>query len=210
MANDLTSKSKVKIGQKLIILPVTGVLYHVKKGDTLNGIAQSYKGKTSEIVEINNLSDEGDIFIGDILIIPGGKIPAKKTTSAPSQIPVGSSYFICPTTSCRISQGLHYYNAIDFSGKCGEPIYASAGGTVQRALYGWNGGAGNYVRIIHPNGVATMYGHLQSILVSPGQTVSQGEMVGLMGGKPGTPGAGISTGCHVHFDVRGSKNPFAR
>jgi len=47
-------------------------------------------------------------------------------------------------------------------------------------------------------------------LVSSGQEVSQGEMIALIGGKPGTPGAGLSTGCHVHFGVRGSRNPFAR
>lgn len=208
LANNLSSKSKISVGQKLIILPVTGVLYHVKSGDTLSEIAKIYKGKTSEIIEINDLSDEGDIFIGDILVIPNGKIPAKPTYYA--QTPIGSSYFICPHASCRITQGLHWYNAIDFGGKCGDPVYAAAAGTVQRAEYGWNGGAGNYARIIHPNGVITMYGHLQTILVSPGQKVSQGEIIALMGGKPGTQGAGISTGCHVHFDVRGARNPFSK
>ncbi|MBU3942901.1 M23 family metallopeptidase [Patescibacteria group bacterium] len=207
IANDLTSKSSIKPGQKLIILPVTGVIYHVKSGDTLGGIANSYKGKTSEIIEINNLSSEGDIFIGDILVIPNGKVPASKPASSPA-IPVGSSYFIAPTAKINITQGLHWYNAIDFAAKCGEPVYAAATGTVQKVGYGWNGGAGNYVRIIHPNGVVTTYGHIQTAFVTPGQSVSQGEVIALVGGRPGMAGAGISTGCHVHFDVRGAKNPF--
>ena len=55
-----------------------------------------------------------------------------------------------------------------------------------------------------------MYGHVSKSLVVSGQIVSQGDVIALMGGKPGTPGAGISTGCHVHFDVRGSRNPFTK
>jgi len=209
-ANELSSKSTIKAGQKLVILPVSGVLYNVKSGDTLGEIAEVFKGDADEIVEFNNLSDEGDIFVGDILIIPGGKMPAQKATYTASQVPIGSSYFICPHSSCHITQGLHWYNAIDFGGKCGDPIIAAAGGIVQRVAFGWNGGAGNYVRVLHPNGVVTMYGHLQAILVESGQPVSQGEIIALMGGKPGMAGAGISTGCHVHFDVRGSRNPFAK
>ena len=136
--------------------------------------------------------------------------PPKSTYYASSQVPIGSSYFICPTADCRITQGLHWYNAIDFGAKCGSPIYAAAAGTVQRVEYGWNSGAGNFITILHPNGVVTMYGHIQSNLASPGQEVSQGEMIALVGGKPGTPGAGISTGCHVHFGVHGARNPFAK
>lgn len=210
-ANDLSSKSIIKIGQKLVILPVSGVVYHIKNGDTLSEIAKIYKSTSSEIIAFNELSSEGDIFIGDILIIPNGKMPSPKSTYyASPQVPIGSSYFICPTADCRITQGLHWYNAIDFGAKCGSLIYAAAAGTVQRVEYGWNSGAGNYVTILHPNGVVTMYGHVQKSLVSPGQEVSQGEMIALIGGKPGTPGAGISTGCHVHFGVRGARNPFAR
>lgn len=209
-ANDLSSKSVISPGQKLIIPPVSGVIYHVKKGDTLSEIAEVYKGKVGEIVAFNDLSNEGDIFVGDILIIPDGQMPKKVSSGYTTQVPLGSSYFICPHADCYITQGPHWYNAIDFGGNCGDPIYAAAAGTVQRVDYGWNGGAGNYVSILHPNGVVTMYGHIQKSLVSPGQEVSQGQIIAVMGGQPGMAGAGISTGCHVHFDVRGARNPFAR
>ena len=208
IANDLGSKSTIKLGQKLIILPVTGVIYHVKNGDTLGNIAKTYKGKTAEIITVNNLSGEGNIFIGDILVIPNGKIPVSGSSAYAADIPVGSSYFIAPLAKYTITQGLHWYNAIDFAAPCGTPIYAAAAGVIQRVEYGWNGGAGNYVRILHPNGVVTMYGHVQKSLVVQGQNVSQGERIALVGGKPGTTGAGLSTGCHVHFDVRGARNPF--
>ena len=210
-ANDLSSKSIIKIGQKLIVLPVSGVVHHVKSGDTLSEIAKTYKSSSSEVIAFNELSSEGDIFIGDILIISNGEMPPPKSAYyASSQVPIGSSYFICSTADCRITQGLHWYNAVDLGAKCGSPVYAAAVGAVQRVDYGWNSGAGNYITILHPNGVVTMYGHIQKSLVSSGQAVSQGEMIALIGGKPGTPGAGLSTGCHVHFGVRGARNPFAR
>jgi len=129
---------------------------------------------------------------------------------------LASSYFICPHSACRISQYLHWYNAIDFGGKCGDPIIAAAAGTVLKvqltsSTSRWVfGGAGNHLTILHPNGVVTMYGHLSASLVKPEDVVSQGQMIALMGGQPGTPGAGLSTGCHVHFGVTGARNPFAR
>ncbi len=183
-------------------------MYFVEKGDTLSDIAKKYKGEIAQVVDFNGLSGEGDIFVGDILIIPGGIMPANPKPYVSALVPLGLSYFICPHVNCYITQGLHWYNAIDFAGKCGDPVYAAAAGVVQRVAYGWNGGGGNNIRIEHPNGVITYYGHIQKSLVSIGDQVSQGDVIGLMGGKPGTPGAGISTGCHVHFDVRGAKNPF--
>ena len=63
--------------------------------------------------------------------------------------------------------------------------------------------------ISHPNETSTYYGHLMQISVVVGEQVSQGQIIGFVGGKPGTAGAGISTGCHTHFEVRGAKNPFA-
>jgi len=214
-ANDL-NKTLIKPGQKLVIPPVTGVIHHVKAGDTVSGVAEKYKAKTSDIVSFNGLSGEADIFIGDILMVPDGQITTP-TQYATTWVPIGESYFICPISPpCRITQGLHWYNAIDFShGKCGDPIYAAAGGKVLKvkitqSTSKWAfGGAGNHITILHPNGVVTMYGHIAVSFVNPGDEVYQGQNIALMGGQPGTPGAGNSTGCHVHFGVSGGRNPFA-
>lgn len=205
--NDLSKNSKILPGQKLIILPVSGLIHHVQKGETLSELAQSYKAEIDEIVSFNELLGE-DIFAGDILIIPDGVMPVRSYTSSP-QIPLASSYFICPIPSpCRITQGLHWYNAIDFSnGKCGDPIYAAAGGMIQRTGYGKI--TGNFIRIEHPNGTITFYGHLSKILVSPGQKVVQGDRIGLMGYSGYTIPSGPG-GCHLHFEVRGARNPFAK
>lgn len=216
-ANGLNKNSLIQIGQKLVILPVSGVIHHVQKGDNVSQIAQTYKAKIDEIVAFNDLAGEGDIFIGDILIVPNGVMPPP-VIYAPKTVPIANSYFICPIgQSCRITQGLHWYNAIDFSnGKCGDPIYAAAAGTIQKVKLTSStsrsafGGAGNHLTILHPNGVVTSYGHLQAALVNPGDYVSQGQMIATMGGQPGTPGAGKTTGCHVHFGVIGARNPFAR
>jgi len=215
-ANDLTHTVLIRPGQKLIIPPVTGIIHHVKAGETVGEIAKIYKAESKEIVSFNVLSGEADIFIGDILIIPNGTMPTI-TQYARTWVPLSNSYFMCPISSpCRITQGLHWYNAIDFShGKCRESIYAAAGGQVLRvnltnSTSRWAfSGAGNNITILHPNGVVTMYGHISTSLVNPGDTVYQGQTIALMGGQPGTPGAGNSTGCHVHFGVRGARNPFA-
>jgi len=221
LANNLSKNTQIQPGTKLIILPVSGIVYHVKSGDTISAIAEKYKGKTDEIVAINNLSNEGDIYVGDIVIIPNGIMPAAPTYAVPQSTPIADSYFICPSIPCHITQKLHWYNAIDFNAgeentnnNCGKPIFAAAAGTVLKvkltnSTSRWAfGGAGNNIAILHPNGVVTSYGHIAVSLVNPGDKVSQGQAIALMGGKPGTPGAGLSTGCHVHFAVSGAKNPF--
>lgn len=205
-ANNLSQNSVIKPGQKLIILPVSGVLYIIRQGDTLSEIAQIYQGKVDEIVAVNALANQDDIFVGDLLIVPGGKKP--KISQTYVQVPLSGNYFICPIPSpCRITQGLHWFNAIDFSnGKCGEPVFAAAGGTIQRT--GYYSISGNYVRILHPNGVVTFYGHLSKIAVKPGQSVHQGQIIGYIGYSGVTVPRGPA-GCHLHFDVRFARNPFA-
>jgi len=93
-----------------------------------------------------------------------------------------------------------------FSNKsCGEPVYAAAGGTIQRIGYHTMGG--NYVRVLHPNGVVTYYGHLVRAAMSSGTKVFQGEIIGYTGHSGYTIPAGPA-GCHLHFEVRGATNPF--
>jgi murein DD-endopeptidase MepM/ murein hydrolase activator NlpD len=80
---------------------------------------------------------------------------------------------------------------------------ASASGKVIVAKSGgWNGGYGSYVVISHPNGTQTLYGHLSAVTVSVGDEVSQGQTIGRMGST------GKSTGVHLHFEIRGARNPF--
>jgi murein DD-endopeptidase MepM/ murein hydrolase activator NlpD len=94
-----------------------------------------------------------------------------------------------------------FHNGIDIANPLfGTPIKAAADGKViasGEAPYAY----GNWIVIDHENGISTLYGHLSVKKVSVGQVVKRGAVIGLMGGKPGTSGAGLSTGTHVHFTV---------
>jgi murein DD-endopeptidase MepM/ murein hydrolase activator NlpD len=90
------------------------------------------------------------------------------------------------------------HSGVDIGASNGTAIYAAASGTVVLAQY--YGGYGNCVMINHGNGYTTLYGHMSSIAVSSGQTVSQGQTVGYVGST------GNSTGPHLHFEVRASSS----
>ena len=86
-----------------------------------------------------------------------------------------------------------YHKGIDWATPTGTAVFASCGGTVAKA--GWGSGYGYVVYINHPDGRQTRYGHLSKILVSAGQTVSQGQKIALSGNT------GVSTGPHLHFEI---------
>lgn len=88
------------------------------------------------------------------------------------------------------------HKGLDIGADKGTPIYAAASGTVTVSQYGYGGGYGNYVMISHGNGVQTLYGHCSELCVSVGEYVSQGQLIAKVGST------GISTGNHLHFEVR--------
>ncbi len=92
-----------------------------------------------------------------------------------------------------------FHSGVDIDGACGQPIYAAEDGTVLSA--GSNGGYGNATVIDHGNGLSTLYAHQSSIGVSSGSSVSRGQQIGLVGTT------GLSTGCHLHFEVRVNGEP---
>jgi LysM repeat protein len=203
--NDI-SGSTISPGQTLIILPVSGVRHTVKKGDTLKGIAKLYKGDIEEIKKYNNIDEKTVLAIGDVVIVPDGEIVSSGTGSSQVRFitsdKVYSGYYIRPTTGPK-SQGLHGNNGVDIAPPTGTPIVAAADGTVIISRNsGWNGGYGNYVVIQHPNGTQTLYSHMKSTGISQGSRVTQGQVIGYVGAT------GKVTGPHLHFEVRGARNPF--
>ena len=206
-ANDISKNSALKVDQNLTILPISGLVYTVKSGDTISQISIIYKAKVDDIVADNGLANEGDIFIGDTLLVRG--VMPQKAIPIVVNTSLADNFFIYPASG-RISQGLHFYNAIDIANKCGTPIYAAASGVVQRVKYGYNFGGGNNATILHSGGIVTYYGHLMTIFVKPGDKVNVGDRIALVGGGTGTAGDGLSTGCHLHFGVTGAKNPLAK
>lgn len=206
-ANNLRSVHSLTIGQKLEILPVDGVIHTIKKGDTVSSVALKYKGDIEEIIAFNDLPADGFLSEGAAIIIPDGAMPLPRFyTSNQSQyltsLPYYAGYYLMPTTGFNWKR-LHPHNATDIANTCGTPIYAAAAGTVAISdEVGWNGGYGKYIRINHLNGTATLYAHNSRNLVVTGASVTQGQQIALMGTT------GRSTGCHVHFEVRGARNPF--
>lgn len=210
-ANNIPRGAKLIIGQTLVILPVSGVQYIVKKGDTIESVAKKYKGDPDEIRAYNALL-EGDVLdVGSELIIPDGEMPTlapKTVRPASSKVhntggPNYTGYYAAPLANYRRTQGLHGYNGVDLASFVGAPITAAAEGDVIIARQGgYNGGYGNYVVIQHGNGTQTLYAHMLSTGVSSGQHVVQGQVVGSLGNT------GRSTGPHLHFEIRGARNPF--
>ena len=103
-----------------------------------------------------------------------------------------------PGTIDFFGTGGYMHTGVDFGAPCGTPVYAAAAGTV--TVGGWtNGGGGWTVMISHGviqgNSLTTVYYHNSSVVVSPGQGVSQGQLIAYSGST------GNSTGCHAHFET---------
>ena len=86
------------------------------------------------------------------------------------------------------------HSGIDFGARYGSPIVSAADGEVVGA--GWSGGYGRQVQVRHQGGIVTTYSHMSGIAAEPGQPVRQGQVIGYVGST------GISTGPHLHFEVR--------
>jgi len=208
-ANDV-KRGFIAEGQTLIILPISGVQHIVAKGETIQSIAKKYKGSVEEILQFNDLLPGASLAVGDVIIIPDGEIaaPPASSGSKPTSAVYGTSgpsyvgYYLRPVLGPK-TQGLHGYNGIDLGSSYGTTIKAAASGQIIIARdFGWNGGYGTYVVIAHSNGTQTLYSHMADIFVSGGQYVTQGQSIGTVGAT------GKTTGPHLHFEVRGAKNPF--
>jgi murein DD-endopeptidase MepM/ murein hydrolase activator NlpD len=215
-ANNLKGITDVHPGDTLIILPVSGISRTVVKGDTLNSLAKKYGADAGEIAQYNGLDPSAPLDVGSTVIIPGGELgspapaPVRRPASPRNPYRGGGGaalqgYFSNPLPGGIITQGLHGLNAVDIGAARGTPIHAAADGIVIIARGGgaWNGGYGNYAVITHDNGTQTLYSHMKSVIVSAGQSVSSGQVIGYVGMT------GHATGPHLHFEVRGAANPFA-
>lgn len=114
----------------------------------------------------------------------------------PAQGPI-TSYF-----GYRYHPILHFtrfHAGVDIGAGWGSPIVAAADGQVASA--GWAGGYGREVQIAHGGGVVSLYGHMSEIVAQPGSFVHAGQVIGYVGSS------GLSTGPHVHFEVRVGGSP---
>lgn len=201
-------RTSLGLNQELTILPVSGIIYEVRDGDDINSVANRFGISISSIQQYNPNHQKLFETTGGLVVLPNVK---------PSQInllnqyigglPDLKSYFALPARGWNWG-ALHEYNAVDIADKCGSPIYASAEGLViEESQNGyWNNGYGNYILIEHPNGTKTRYAHTEKNIVRVGDYVMQGKEISSIGSTGNTHGP---TGCHLHFEVYGAKNPFA-
>jgi murein DD-endopeptidase MepM/ murein hydrolase activator NlpD len=208
-ANDLTSAASIKAGDTLVILPFVGVRHEVTSGETLGSILKKYDADLEEVLSYNYLTADSELSVGMELMIPGGEIRITTPTRASYATPTKSSGstggggFTHPAPGSVKTQGIHGYNSVDLAAGHGSAIRAAAAGEVIISKSGgWNGGYGQYIVIRHNNGTQTLYAHLSSNNVGAGAYVSAGQVIGGMGST------GKSTGTHLHFEVRGGRNPF--
>lgn len=204
-ANDLDSDT-IKPGTALKVPPVTGVVHEVVSGDNIYSIAKKYSVDAQNIVNFpfNDFQDTDTFQLtpGQVLYVPDGTIkkksdplPAPKFVAKIQAGVKGTSNFIWPTSGSITTYPVWYHMALDIANNARPAILASDTGTVTfTGCYNW--GYGCHIIINHGNGYETLYGHLSAIDVSPGQVVSQGQRIGVMGST------GRSTGTHLHFEIR--------
>lgn len=227
LENKLSENSVIKPGQKLTILPTTGISHALKEGETIADLAKKYNVSEDDILDVNDLELAEDVLAGDVLTIPLAKVNlpaapkapsrfvqdnsnqvALRQASPPANFASGALSFIWPTPPRGITQGFKRGHAgIDISNSRMEPIYASEEGFVE--ISGWQSGYGNTIVINHGNGFKTRYSHASELYVSAGDNVAQGQVIAKQGRTGRVRGV---TGIHLDFRIMKngvSVNPLA-
>ena len=178
------------------IIYVDNDSWYTTQTQTLQEPSAGHRKVVANISYRNNEEVIRDILKEEITYEAVPKIVERGTKIPPTYIkPISggrqSSGFGRRTAPTRGASTNH--KGIDWATPVGTAVMASSAGTVDKA--GWGSGYGYVVYINHADGRQTRYGHLSKILVSPGQTVSQGQKIALSGNT------GVSTGPHVHFEI---------
>lgn len=203
-------EKKIKPGDVIHIPPVTGVVHTVQSGETIYSIAKKYNISAQAIVDypFNNFTNDEtfSLAIGQQLIVPDGIMPDEPVLSPRANLAnmltpnagtvAASGSWIWPTQGVITQYFSPWHKAIDIANPAAPLVLAADAGTVIHASWD-NSGYGNMVMIDHHNGFKTLYAHFQKFMVTVGQTVKKGDVIGQMGST------GRSTGTHTHFEIRG-------
>ncbi|MFA6963738.1 MAG: LysM peptidoglycan-binding domain-containing M23 family metallopeptidase [Patescibacteria group bacterium] len=199
------------------------IAYIIRPGDTLTVLAWKFNLKLTTLKYVNDIDNVNAIKPGMRLKVPkkgddtSATLIAQKAKAKQALVAAatrntvarqstssrtysgdyqgGDSNLSVPVAYSYISRGVgRSHTGIDYVVSVGTPVRSAASGVVIQVSTGWSGGYGNEIVVSHGNGVATRYAHLSQISVSPGDSVSAGETIGLSGNS------GRSTGPHLHFE----------
>ncbi|MDR2304894.1 MAG: M23 family metallopeptidase [Treponema sp.] len=194
--NKIRSARTVQIGQVIKVPNQDGILYTVKKEDTLSGIAEKYKTKTADLRTVNELLSDS-VHTGTVLFIPGARMPQDDIQE------INGDLFIWPVRGYITSNygyrqspfggARQFHSGLDIGASMGYPVVAAMSGRVSVVSYDQS--FGNFIVITHHSGYRTLYAHLSVVRVKTGAYVATGERIGDVGSS------GLSTGPHLHFTV---------
>lgn len=186
-------------------------IYQVAPGDSIWKIAKRFGVSVEFLKEVNNLLEGSVIYVGQKIIIPTIRritlsgFPIFYAASRPKEYVNAfdkiNEELIVPVSGHNWGVA-HYYNAVDIAAPCGQDIYASHSGKIKYT--GYSSSYGYYIIIESEKGFSSLYGHLSKILVKNNSYVNQGDLIGKVGKT------GITTGCHLHFELRGIENPLIK
>lgn len=193
----------LRLGQELIVLPVSGVYHTVRAGETVEDIAAEYEVEPSAITEyeLNELEESYELKAGQKLVVPGGTKPfvyqpvyASWEGELPAGAERGSGTFGWPVSGMLTQGYWGGHPAIDIGALKGAPIYAADSGfVIVSSFSGW--GYGRMIVIEHGNNFQTLYAHLAAAYVEVGQSVVRGQQIGTVGAS------GNATGPHLHLEI---------
>jgi LysM repeat protein len=205
-SNRIRSPQAVQPGQ-ILRVPQNGILHVIKKGQTLTDISLTYAVPIDELIAANKIANPELIYAGQEIVIPVRNTDLWETVM---RLSMGKeSRFIYPLMGeitspfgWRVHPVLGYrqhHDGIDFDVPIGTTVHAAAMGKVYTV--GEQEGYGTWVVLEHADGYYTAYGHLSKILVHTGQFVEAGQPIAESGNS------GISSGPHLHFEVRNHEFP---
>jgi murein DD-endopeptidase MepM/ murein hydrolase activator NlpD len=199
--NNIKNARLLQIGQVLKIPNQDGIMYTIKKGDSLSAIAETFDVDVEAIQTVNELFS--DVLKPDAsLFIPGARLEWGDLQEINGDLfmwPLGGRIRITSPYGYRSSpfsedKGVRqFHSGLDMGAPMGTVIKAAQAGRVTTTSY--DASYGNYVVISHHSGYRTLYAHMSVIRVKAGAFVSAGQHIGDVGST------GLSTGPHLHFTV---------
>jgi murein DD-endopeptidase MepM/ murein hydrolase activator NlpD len=216
----VSDRNLIQKGQEIVIPRKEGILYKVGHGDTVDKIVAQFDNITTATVleyRPNAITDPKSLETGRYVLLPGATVkppppPPPEPKLAPR--PTGASGPPPPNSGGRFSYPLNnwlrvsdpfgtnrgggtYHTGIDLDlfGRHHSPIYSACNGVVARTEY-LTYSYGYHVIVDCGDGWTTLYAHMDAIMVTPGQKVTQGTQLGISGLT------GFTTGEHLHFEIR--------